>query len=61
MRPPYAHAVFLPHRTLKRVFSKEEFLAFTDQHPFEVLLMAGAGDLDLLIPTVTDKLLKKAK
>lgn len=45
----------------KRVFSKEEFLAFTDQHPFEVLLMAGAGDLDLLIPTVTDKLLKKAK
>ena len=45
----------------KRVFSKEEFLAFTDQHPFEVLLMAGAGDLDLLIPAVTDKLLKKAK
>lgn len=45
----------------KRVFSKEEFLAFTDQHSFEVLLMAGAGDLDLLIPTVTDKLLKKAK
>jgi UDP-N-acetylmuramate--alanine ligase len=45
----------------KSIFSKEEFLAFTEQHTFEVLLMAGAGDLDLLIPTVTEKLLEKAK
>ena len=40
----------------KRVFSKEELVAFTKQHPFEVLLMAGAGDLDLLIPSITENL-----
>ena len=43
----------------KRVFSKKAFVDFTKEHTFEILLMAGAGDLDLLIPQVKENLLSK--
>lgn len=40
----------------KRLMSKEELVRSADVADYDVLLMVGAGDLDLLIPEITKKL-----
>ncbi len=45
----------------KRLFSKDELVASADYHDYDVLLMVGAGDLDLLIPEIEQRLRKRLK
>jgi UDP-N-acetylmuramate--alanine ligase len=40
----------------KRLMSKEELVRSADVADYDVLLMVGAGDLDLLVPEITQKL-----
>ncbi len=40
----------------KQIMSKTDLVASTEVHDYDVLLMVGAGDLDLLIPEMTEKL-----
>jgi UDP-N-acetylmuramate--alanine ligase len=35
-----------------RVFSKEDFLSWVEKNDTELMIMAGAGDIELLVPTV---------
>jgi UDP-N-acetylmuramate--alanine ligase len=37
----------------KRLMSKEELVRSADVADYDVLLMVGAGDLDLLVPEIT--------
>lgn len=43
----------------KRLMSKEELLASADVADYEVLLMVGAGDIDLLVPEMTDRFIRR--
>ena len=45
--------------TDKRLMSKEELLASADVADYEVLLMVGAGDIDLLVPEMTDRFIRR--
>lgn len=45
----------------KRLISKQDLVKSIDEREYDVLLMVGAGDLDLLIPEMEQKFRKKYK
>ena len=45
--------------TNKKLFTKDELVASADYHDYDVMLMVGAGDLDLLIPEIEHRLRKR--
>ena len=45
----------------KQVIEKKNVLEFVKNHDFEVLVVLGAGDLDNMVPEITDILKEKYK
>ncbi len=49
----------LMHHPQKKYIAREELLSYIEAHDFDVLITAGAGDVDALIPQIIELLQKK--